>query len=264
MNPSSATHLVLIPSYDTGPVLRPTVEAALAAWRPVWVVIDGSTDGSERPLLELTRREPGLRILVSPENEGKGAAVLRGATAAAAAGFTHALLMDSDGQHPAESIRSFMTASAADPAAMILGRPVFGPEAPRVRRWGRQLSVGLAALEVFGPGIADPLFGFRLYPLAPLLEVFRATRGGRRFDFDHETAVRMFWRGVRPRNLAAPCRYLPSSAGGVSHFRYGRDNVRLVGMHVRLLAALLFHLPRVNALRRRWSGDYKASVTAPS
>ena len=45
MNSPSGTHLVLIPSYNTGPVLRPTVEAALAAWQPVWVVIDGSTDG---------------------------------------------------------------------------------------------------------------------------------------------------------------------------------------------------------------------------
>jgi glycosyltransferase involved in cell wall biosynthesis len=262
MTAPSTTHLVLIPSYNTGAVLRPTVEAALAAWTPVWVVIDGSTDGSERPLLELTRREPGLRVLVSPENEGKGAAIQRGAAAAAAAGFTHALLLDSDGQHPAESIRTFMAASAADPAAMILGRPVFGPDAPRLRRWGRQLSVGLAALEVLGPGIADPLFGFRLYPLAPLLEIFRTTRGARRFDFDHETAVRLFWRGVRPRNLAAPCRYLPRGAGGVSHFHYGRDNLRLVGMHLRLLAALCGHLPRVIALRRRWSGDYNVSVAA--
>jgi len=256
--------LVLIPSYNTGPQLVATVREALAHWPAVWVVIDGSTDGSERPLLELARTTPGLRVLVSPENGGKGAAVECGAAAAHAAGFTHALLMDSDGQHPAACIRAFMTAAAADPAAMILGRPVFGADAPRLRLWGRQLSVGLAALEVLGRGLADPLFGFRLYPLAPLLEVFRTTRGARGFDFDHETAVRLFWRGVRPRNLAAPCRYVPRSAGGVSHFRYGRDNGRLVVMHLRLLAALARHLPRVIALRRRWSGDYNAVVTNPA
>ena len=50
---SSTTHLVLIPSYNTGARLLPTVREALACWQPVWVVIDGSTDGSERPLLDI-------------------------------------------------------------------------------------------------------------------------------------------------------------------------------------------------------------------
>ncbi len=258
MSTPSSTHLVLIPSYDTGPVLLATVRAALAQWRPVWVVVDGSTDGSERPVLELARSEPALRVIVSPQNEGKGAAILRGAHEAVAAGFTHALLLDSDGQHPADHIPGFMAASAADPAAMILGRPIFGPEAPRLRCWGRKLSVAMAAVETLGRGIDDPLFGFRLYPLAPLLAVFAATRGARRFDFDHETAVRLFWSGVRPRNRPAPCRYLAPAAGGVSHFRYGRDNLLLVAMQLRLLAALVSRLPRVLALRRHWAGDYDA------
>ena len=38
--------VVLIPSYNTGPILPATVAAALAQDVPVRVVIDGSTDGS--------------------------------------------------------------------------------------------------------------------------------------------------------------------------------------------------------------------------
>ena len=53
----SATHLVLIPSYNTGPRLAVTVEEALAQWSPVWVVVDGSTDGSATAVqaMELSR-----------------------------------------------------------------------------------------------------------------------------------------------------------------------------------------------------------------
>ena len=40
----SATHLVLIPSYNAGPKLFETVRDARRAWTPVWVVVDGSTD----------------------------------------------------------------------------------------------------------------------------------------------------------------------------------------------------------------------------
>jgi glycosyltransferase involved in cell wall biosynthesis len=252
----STTHAVIVPSYNTGPLLESTVRSVLAVWQPVWVVIDGSTDGSERPLIVLAREIPGLRVIVSRVNEGKGAAVLRGLEAASADGFTHALVMDSDGQHPVDHVERFIAASQRDPAAMILGRPWFGMDAPRVRLWGRQLSVAMARLEILGRGIADPLFGFRVYPIAPLLRVLQRTSGARHFDFDHEAAVRLFWSGVRPRNFPAPCRYLAREAGGVSHFHYVRDNVRLAWLHVRLVAEVLRRFPKILACRRRWAGDY--------
>ena len=236
---SSATHLVLIPSYNTGLRLLATVREALGYWQPVWVVVDGSTDGSERAVVELARTEPGLRVVVLPSNGGKGAAVLAGSEAARREGFTHALVMDADGQHPAGRIDDFMRASQCAPAALVLGRPVFGPEAPLVRLKGRQISVNLVRWEIFGRGIDDPLFGFRVYPLAPLVRVLRSTRGGRRYDFDPEVAVRLFWAGTPTLNLPASCRYLSRAEGGVSHFHYIRDNVRMVWLHTRLIAELV-------------------------
>jgi hypothetical protein len=71
----------------------------------------------------------------------------------------------------------------------------------------------------------------------------------RRFDFDPEAAVRLVWRGVRPVNLPAPVRYLRPEEGGVSHFHYGRDNVLLTWMHLRLLAGAMARLPTF--MRRR-------------
>ena len=38
----SATHLVIIPSYNPGPNVYATVRAALEQWNPVWLVIDGT------------------------------------------------------------------------------------------------------------------------------------------------------------------------------------------------------------------------------
>jgi hypothetical protein len=48
---------------------------------------------------------------------------------------------------------------------------------------------------------------------------------------------------VRPVNLAAPVRYLPPEDGGVSHFRYVRDNALLTWMHMRLFFGFLLRLP---------------------
>ena len=252
MNPSPS-HLVILPTYNTGPRLRDVVVEVLRVWQPVLVVVDGSTDGSERALLELAKAEPSLTVLILPVNAGKGAAVLAGARAATARGFTHALVMDADGQHPAGSIGEFMAASQLQPDAMVLGRPIFPDNIPAERLHGRKLSVGLVHLELLGAGVADPLFGFRVYPLAPLIAVLGPRRGGRRYDFDTEAAVRLVWAGVPPVNLAAPVRYFSRAEGGVSHFHYLRDNVTLVWMHTRLIVELLcWRWPALLRHRRRW------------
>ncbi len=251
MTPSS-THLVLIPSYNTGGRLLPTVQEALRFWRPVWVVIDGSTDASAQSLALLARREPSLRIIHRPRNGGKGAAVLTGVETALAAGFTHVLTMDSDGQHPASHIEPFMRASQTSPAALVLGLPVFGPEAPFERLQGRKLSVGLTQFETFSRAIRDPLFGFRVYPAAALLAALAKTRAARGFDFDPEIAVRMVWAGVPTLNIPAPCRYLSKADGGVSHFHYLRDNLKMVWLHTRLIGQLLlWRWPAVRQIARR-------------
>jgi glycosyltransferase involved in cell wall biosynthesis len=236
---ASSTHLVLIPSYNTGPRLLSTVTDALAQWNPVWVVVDGSTDDSARPVQALAERDARVRVIVRAQNGGKGAAVSTGVEAALREGFTHVLTMDSDGQHPSDHIPHFMAASVRHPAALVLGRPVFGPEVPLERLYGRKLSVGLTRLEILGSGIDDPLFGFRVYPATPLSRALASTRRARGFDFDPEIAVRMVWAGVPTINLPAPCRYLSKTEGGISHFNYLRDNLKLIWLHVRLLAQLL-------------------------
>ena len=237
--PEDGTALVVIPSYNSGRALHATVVAARAAWYPVWVVVDGSTDGSDAGLDGLD----GVRVLRRPANGGKGAAVLDGLRLAAAEGFTHALVMDADGQHPAASIRQFMEASRARRDAMVLGVPQFGPDAPLLRVRGRRISNWWARLETAGAGLGDSLFGFRVYPIGPLLRIMERSRAMRRFDFDPEAAVRLSWAGVPAVNIPAPVRYPTAAEGGVSHFRYGWDNALLTSMHVRLVLGAMLRAP---------------------
>jgi hypothetical protein len=254
MNPPaspSASHLVLIPSYNPGAKVYETVRAARAAWTPVWVVVDGSSDGSAEGLRAMAAEDAGLHILVLPENRGKGAAVLAGIGEAARQGYTHALTMDSDGQHPAGLIPVFMAASQARPEAMVLGVPVFDADAPRLRVNGRKVSNWWANLETLWSGIGDSLYGFRVYPIAPLARIMAGQRWMRRFDFDPEAVVRLCWAGVPPVNMPAPVRYFRADEGGVSHFKYLRDNTLLTWMHTRLFLGFLLRLPRLSWRRLR-------------
>ena len=240
---TSVSHLVLIPSYNPGEKVYETVRAARQYWQPVWVVVDGSNDGTAEGLQAMAAGDNGLRVIVLPHNRGKGAAVLHGIKLAAAAGFTHVLTMDSDGQHPAGQIPAFMAASIAQPAAMVLGVPVFDASAPSLRVQGRRISNAWANLETLWAGIGDSLFGFRIYPIAPLQRVMRYQPWMRHFDFDPEAVVRLCWHGVKPLNLPAKVRYYRAEEGGVSHFNYLRDNLLLSWMHLRLVLEFVLRLP---------------------
>ena len=240
---ASATHLVLIPSYNPGSIVVETVRAARQYWNPVWVVVDGSTDESPALLQDMAQNDDGLRILTLPHNSGKGAAVLHGLQQAKQQGYTHVLTMDSDGQHPATLIPTFMQASQEQPRAMVLGVPVFAADAPRARVYGRKISNFWAQFETLWHGIGDSLYGFRVYPIAPLMRIMQSQHWMRRFDFDPEAAVRMAWAGVPAYNIQAPVRYIDTAQGGVSHFQYLRDNILLTWMHLRLLAGFIWRLP---------------------
>jgi glycosyltransferase involved in cell wall biosynthesis len=259
LNPPPAlggsSHLVIVPSYNSGPLLRHTILAALEYWRPLWVVLDGSTDSSTTDAYGLQRDHRDLRLFSLPQNHGKGGAALVAMKAALQAGFTHGLLMDADGQHPADHIIPLMETSIAHPEAMILGVPIFGPDAPPERVKGRRVGNWFANLETLWGGVRDSLFGFRIYPLAPAVEIMESIRTARRFDFDTELAVRLFWAGVRPINRPVPVHYPPQASGGVTHFKYLRDNLLLAGTHTRLCLLMLIRLWSVWRLRQRWKDD---------
>lgn len=243
MTAASNSHIVLIPSYNPGRKVYETVSSARQYWNPVWVVIDGSTDGSDVILNAMAAKDTGLRVIHLLENQGKGSAVLHGLRLAQSENFTHVLTMDSDGQHPSELIPTFMAASIQQPNAMILGKPIFDASAPNIRVQGRKLSNWWANIETLWAGIGDSLFGFRVYPIEPLIKVMRFQPWMRHFDFDPEAAIRLSWRGVKVINLPAPVRYFSVDEGGVSHFRYLRDNILLTWMYSRLFIGFLLRLP---------------------
>jgi hypothetical protein len=159
--------------------------------------------------------------------------------------------MDADGQHSPGHIRRFLEMSQKNPEAMVLGVPQFAADSPASRRHGRRVGNWWANLETLWGGIDDSLFGFRVYPLEPSVRILEKTGRGRRYDFDTELAVRLFWAGVLPINLPVPVRYFSMADGGVSHFHYFRDNWLLFRRHTRLVLEMLPQMGRVWALRRR-------------
>lgn len=236
----------IVPVYNHERAVAATLEGLRAQGLTVIMVDDGSGEACEAELRRLAAADPYVRLVRLQENQGKGGAVMAGLSAAAAAGFTHALQIDADGQHDPADLPNFLAAAAAEPAALVCGEPRFDASIPRHRLYLRYLTHAMVWLNTLSLDIPDSMCGLRVYPLAVVLPVIEAERPGRRMDFDVEILVRLHWRGAAMRWIPARVRY---PRDGVSHFRLVADNWLITLMHARLFLGMLRRSPVLLARR---------------
>lgn len=246
----------LVPVYDHAGPLGGVLDGLRDAGLHVFVVDDGSSAACARVIDTLAAAEPTRTLVRLPRNGGKGAAVQAGFAAAFAAGFTHALQVDADGQHDLSALPALRAQCAALPAALVSGRPQYDESVPKSRLYGRYATHVWVWINTLSLAIVDSMCGFRIYPLRASLDACRRFAIGTRMDFDTDLMVRMYWLGVPMRFVGVPVRY---PEDGVSHFDVWRDNLRLSSMHTR---HFLYMLWRVLTLRPRPDRLVGRSVTA--
>lgn len=232
---------IVIPYFRHERAIGALVERLRPFDLPCWIVDDGSGGEAAAVVQALAAAENGwLRLLVLPENRGKGVAVMSGCAAAAAEGFTHAVQIDADGQHDTDDLPKLLEVARRHPLAVVSGIPIYDQSVPKVRFYGRYLTHVLVWLHTLSFEIVDSMCGFRVYPLQSALALWRGGAVGHRMDFDTSILVRLHWAGVRVYSVPTHVTY---PADGVSHFHYLSDNLRMVRLHLRLLLGMLLRLP---------------------
>lgn len=231
---------VIVPHYDHVAQLERYLPGLLAVGLPILVVDDGSPAAARDRLRRLLGEHPGIELIERRRNGGKGAAVLTGMQAALQRGYSHAISVDADGQHQAADVCRLCRAAASHPDSIVSGLPVFGPDIPPSRLYGRMITTVLARLEAGTSTIRDAMCGLRCYPLALTVRVCEGYRVRFRMDFDPEILVRAAWQGVTVCYVETRVHY---PRDGVSHFRLFRDNVDMTLMHLRLLGGALLRMP---------------------
>ncbi len=238
---------LLIPNYDHGSTIAEVLDSIAFAALPCLIVNDGSHAETRAELERVDAAYDWVEVVHRAENGGRGAALRTGYRAAYERGFTHALQLDADGQHEAKDIPRLLAAAKEAPGALILGRPIFDDSAPALRLYGRMLSQFWVWVETLSFAIADPLCGFRCFPLGATVRLIEHAPMGDRMDFDPEIAVRLYWEGLEIVNVPTDVVY---REGGVSHFAAGYDTWLIAKAHVRLVGGMLLRIPRL--LRRHF------------
>lgn len=224
---------ILIPTYDNGGTVADVARRAAATGLDVIIVDDGSTDTTPAALATVA----GITVHRYEQNRGKGAALLTGFDLAAERGFTHAIALDSDGQHYPEDVPLLLKAIDDDPAALIVGaRDLVGAGAGRGSRFGCRFS-NFWVYALTGQRVPDSQSGYRAYPIEAMRKLALRTRG---FSFEVEVLVRASWIGVRLKSVPIQVRYFEADER-VSHFRPLRDfgRIGLLNTHLCTLRICL-------------------------
>lgn len=240
---------VLIPTYNNAGTLHDVLRRTYAVADNIIVVNDGSTDNTQ----SLLDNSPVPVSIVSyPKNKGKGYALKQGFLKARELGFTHALTLDSDGQHLPEQIPQMAELSLLHPKALIVGsRTLEGKEIDGGSMFANKFSNFWFTVQT-GLSLPDTQSGMRIYPLDELHGLACLTS---RYEAELELLVWAAWANVK----IIPCPievYYPPQTERISHFRPALDFTRISILNTILcLLAIIYGLPR-----RFWRTAYYGTM----
>ena len=232
----------VIPTYQNAKTLLKVVADVHRVVDTVFVVDDGSNDGTAALLDKATGNERPEKVLTHPKNCGKGAALKTGLTYARQQGFRYAVTVDADGQHRADDIPALLKAVEEEPDALAIGsRGLQHENMPAKSTFANRFSNFWFALQTL-QRLPDTQSGLRVYPL-------RSLHGLRwmsaRYEAELTLLVFSAWAGVKLLPVPVSV-YYPPRDQRVTHFRPGRDFTRISVLNTLLcFLMVVYGWPRI-------------------
>ena len=227
---------VVIPTYNNDKTLEKVIQDVLQITGNIIVVNDGSTDNTANIL----QRFPNIKTVSYSPNRGKGFALRKGFEKALQEGFSHAVTMDSDGQHYASDIENFIRKAGEDPEALIVGARTLPQDKLRQGSGFANRFSNFWFTFIAGVSLPDTQSGFRLYPLQSVgnMQFFTG-----KYEFELEVLIRSAWKDIPLTHIPVKVFY-PERKDRVSHFRPAKDFVRISLLNiVCVIIALLYVKP---------------------
>lgn len=232
----------VIPTYQNAKTLLKVVADVHRVVDTVFVVDDGSNDGTAALIDKATGNERPEKVLTHPKNCGKGAALKTGLTYARQQGFRYAVTVDADGQHRADDIPALLKAVEEEPDALAIGsRGLQHENMPAKSTFANRFSNFWFALQTL-QRLPDTQSGLRVYPL-------RCLHGLRwmsaRYEAELTLLVFSAWAGVKLLPVPVSV-YYPPRDQRVTHFRPGRDFTRISVLNTLLcFLMVVYGWPRI-------------------
>lgn len=232
----------VIPTYQNAKTLLKVVADVHRVVDTVFVVDDGSNDGTAALLDKATGNERPEKVLTHAKNQGKGAALKTGLTFARQQGFHYAVTVDADGQHRANDIPALLKAVEEEPDALVIGsRGLQHENMPAKSTFANRFSNFWFALQTL-QRLPDTQSGLRVYPLRRLHGLRWMSA---RYEAELTLLVFSAWAGVKLLPIPVSV-YYPPRDQRVTHFRPGRDFTRISVLNTLLcFLMVVYGWPRI-------------------
>lgn len=232
----------VIPTYQNAKTLLKVVADVHRVVDTVFVVDDGSNDGTAALLDKATGNERPEKVLTHPKNCGKGAALKTGLTYARQQGFRYAVTVDADGQHRADDIPALLKAVEEEPDALAIGsRGLQHENMPAKSTFANRFSNFWFALQTL-QRLPDTQSGLRVYPLRRLHGLRWMSA---RYEAELTLLVFSAWAGMKLLPVPVSV-YYPPRDQRVTHFRPGRDFTRISVLNTLLcFLMVVYGWPRI-------------------
>lgn len=232
----------VIPTYQNAKTLLKVVADVHRVVDTVFVVDDGSNDGTAALLDKATGNERPEKVLTHAKNQGKGAALKTGLTFARQQGFRYAVTVDADGQHRANDIPALLKAVEEEPDALAIGsRGLQHENMPAKSTFANRFSNFWFALQTL-QRLPDTQSGLRVYPLRRLHGLRWMSA---RYEAELTLLVFSAWAGVKLLPVPVSV-YYPPRDQRVTHFRPGRDFTRISVLNTLLcFLMVVYGWPRI-------------------
>lgn len=232
----------VIPTYQNAKTLLKVVADVHRVVDTVFVVDDGSNDGTAALLDKATGNERPEKVLTHPKNCGKGAALKTGLTYARQQGFRYAVTVDADGQHRADDIPALLKAVEEEPDALAIGsRGLQHENMPAKSTFANRFSNFWFALQTL-QRLPDTQSGLRVYPLRRLHGLRWMSA---RYEAELTLLVFSAWADVKLLPVPVSV-YYPPRDQRVTHFRPGRDFTRISVLNTLLcFLMVVYGWPRI-------------------
>ncbi len=210
---------VIIPTYNNRNTIAQVITDVQKYTKNVIIINDGSTDNTEQIISKIE----GIKIVSYPKNKGKGYALQQGFKYAINKDFDFAITIDSDGQHFAEDIPTFVEKLEQNKNVLLIGaRNMSQDGVPGKSSFGNKFSNFWFKIET-GKSMPDTQSGYRLYPIYRYKKMLYFTS---KYEFEIEIIVRSAWKGIEIESVPVKIYYSPPEER-ISHFRPFKDFTRI-------------------------------------
>ncbi len=184
---------VIIPTYNESQRIAGLISEVAKLGLEVIVIDDGSSDNTAKIALAA-----GAKVLINPENLGKGAALIKGYNYALENGFEAVISMDGDGQHACADLPSFIREGLIPQNALVIGNRMGNLKKMPFLRVATNFLMSKFISLIVRQDIPDTQCGFRLIKKELLAKLDLTTS---KYETETEILIKAARLGVKIKSI---------------------------------------------------------------